>query len=190
MGDRDFHSVVKRTLRAQFDELNIDPSTIELVAFSHLHSDHTGNGTMFSNAQWLIQETEFEAGFAADAREHFFDPDTYAVLKSRAVKLNGAHDVFGDGSVVILSAPGHTPGHQVLFLNLPNYGPLILSGDLWHTEKNYSGSVVPSFNFDREQTLKSMKRIEAILSEKRATLWIEHDKDQYPDVPLAPGFVD
>ena len=141
-------------------------------------------------AQWLIQETEFEAGFAADAREHFFDPDTYAVLKSRAVKLNGDHDVFGDGSVVILSAPGHTPGHQVLFLNLPNYGPLILSGDLWHTEKNYSGSVVPSFNFDREQTLKSMKRIEAILSEKRATLWIEHDKDQYPDVPLAPGFVD
>ena len=67
MGDRDFNSVVKRTLRAQFDELNIDPSTIELVAFSHLHSDHTGNGMMFSNAQWLIQEADFDAGFDVDA---------------------------------------------------------------------------------------------------------------------------
>ena len=123
-------------------------------------------------------------------RKHFFDPDTYGALKGRAVKLNGDHDVCGDGSVVILSAPGHTPGPQVRFLDLPNYGPLVLSGDLWHTEKNYSGSVVPSFNFDREQTLKSMDRIAAILSEKGATLWIEHDKDQYPDVPLAPEFVD
>lgn len=190
MGDRDFRSVVKRTLQAQLDELNIDPSKIELVAFSHLHFDHTGNGTMFSNARWLVQEAEFNAGFGVDARERSFDPDTYGALKDRALKLNGDHDVFGDGSVVILSAPGHTPGHQVLFLDLPNYGPLILSGDLWHTEKNYSGSVVPSFNFDREQTLKSMDRIAAILLEKRATLWIEHDKDQYPDVPLAPNFVD
>jgi glyoxylase-like metal-dependent hydrolase (beta-lactamase superfamily II) len=171
-GDRDFHSVVKRTLRAQLDEMNIDPSNIEFVAFSHLHFDHTGNGMMFSNARWLVQEAEFEAGFTVDAREHFFDPDTYGGLKNRAVKLNGDHDVFGDGSVVILSAPGHTPGHQVLFLDLSNYGPVILSGDLWHT------------------TRKSMERIAAILLEKGAALWIEHDKVQYPDVPLAPDFVD
>jgi N-acyl homoserine lactone hydrolase len=188
--DRDFNSVVKRTLRSQLDEMGIDPAAIEFVAFSHLHFDHAGNGNLFSKAQWLVQESEFDLAFSEDAEKYFFDPTTYAALKDRAVKLNGDHDVFADGSVLLVSSPGHTPGHQVLFVDLANYGPVVLSGDLWHSQKNYDGSVVPSFNFDAEQTLESMQRVKDFIAEKQATLWIEHDRAQYPDVPLAPGFVD
>jgi glyoxylase-like metal-dependent hydrolase (beta-lactamase superfamily II) len=186
-GDRDFQSIVKRTLKAQLEALNVDSLAIELVAFSHLHFDHAGNGNLFRKARWLVQEPEFEAGFAPDAREHFFDPASYAELRDRAVLLNGDHDVFGDGSVMLLSTPGHTPGHQVLFVNLRNYGPLILSGDLWHTAKNHADSVVPAFNHDREQTLESMERISGVLADEQATLWIEHEP---PGVALAPAFVD
>ncbi len=189
-GDGAFQSTVGVTLAAQLAVLEVDPAGIEWVAFSHLHFDHAGNGSLFTNARWLVQEEEFDAGFADDAREHFFDPDQYDELKDRAVKLNGDHDVFGDGSVVILSAPGHTPGHQVLALEMPSYGPLVLSGDLFHTRKNRAGKVVPAFNFDRDQTLASMERVEAYLAEHGARLWIEHERDTYRDASLAPAFVE
>ncbi len=183
-------SKVKRTLAAQLEEIELDPGDVEFVAFSHVHFDHTGNGNLFTNARWLVQQPDFEAAFAADAREHFYDPDTYSELKERAVLLNGDHDVFGDGSVLLLSTPGHTPGHQVLAVDLRNRGRVLLSGDLWHTSKNRSGRVVPAFNFDAEQTLASMQRIEAYLAETGAALWIEHERSTYPDVPLAPTSID
>jgi glyoxylase-like metal-dependent hydrolase (beta-lactamase superfamily II) len=189
-GEGAWISRVKRTLAAQLAELGVDPARIEYVAFSHVHFDHTGNGNLFTNARWLIQRADFEAAFAVDAREHFYDPDSYAELKDRAVLLNGDHDLFGDGSVLLLSTPGHTPGHQVLAVELRNRGRVVLSGDLWHTSKNRAGRVVPSFNFDAEQTLASMRRVEAYLAETEAALWIEHERDTYPDVPLAPASID
>jgi glyoxylase-like metal-dependent hydrolase (beta-lactamase superfamily II) len=189
-GDGGFVSTVKRTLAAQLEEIGVDPADVEYVAFSHVHFDHTGNGNLFTNARWLVQQADFEAAFAEDAREHFYDPDTYDELKDRAVLLNGDHDLFGDGSVLLLSTPGHTPGHQVLALELRNRGRLLLSGDLWHTSKNRAGRVVPAFNFDAVQTLASMQRVEAYLAETGAALWIEHERDTYPDVPLAPASID
>ncbi len=189
-GDGAWISTVKRTLAAQLKEIGVDPARIEYVAFSHVHFDHTGNGNLFTTARWLVQRADFEAAFAEDAREHFYDPDTYDELKDRAMLLNGDHDLFGDGSVVLLSTPGHTPGHQVLALELRNRGRLLLSGDLWHTSKNRAGRVVPAFNFDAAQTLASMRRVEAYLAETGAALWIEHERDTYPDVPLAPASID
>ncbi len=189
-GDGAFISTVKRTLAAQLEEIGVDPADVEYVAFSHVHFDHTGNGNLFTTARWLVQQADFEAAFAEDAREHFYDPDTYDELKDRAVLLNGDHDLFGDGSVLLLSTPGHTPGHQVLAVDLRNRGRVLLSGDLWHTSKNRAGRVVPSFNFDAEQTLASMQRVESYLADTEATLWIEHERDTYPDVPLAPTSID
>ncbi len=189
-GDGAFVSTVKRTLASQLEEIGVDPARIEYVAFSHVHFDHTGNGNLFTNARWLVQRPDFEAAFAPDAREHFSDPDTYRELEDQAVLLNGDHDLFGDGSVLLLSTPGHTPGHQVLAVDLRNRGRVLLSGDLWHTSKNRAGKVVPAFNFDAEQTLASMERVEAYLAETGAALWIEHERDTYPDVPLAPASID
>ena len=83
--------------------------------------------------------------------------------------------MFGDGRVTLVAAPGHTPGHQVLLLDLEEFGPLLLSGDLWHFQVSRAQQRVPQFNVDAEQTIESMQKIEDLIDETGATLWIEHD---------------
>ncbi len=167
-------TTVTTTLAAQLDELGLTPADVDYLALSHMHYDHAGNANMFAGALWLVQRPEHEAAFG-DA-QGFFDRTLYADLETaETVILDGDHDVFGDGAVVIKSAPGHTPGHQVLFVNLVDPGPVVLSGDLYHFPENRLLKRVPSFNFDDAQTLASMDAIEDFLAESGARLWIEHD---------------
>ena len=104
--------------------------------------------------------------------------------------MTGNFDVFGDGSVIIISAPGHTPGHQVLLLRLKNYGPILLSGDLYHFVKSRELKAIPAFNTDAEKTLESMKKIEKIINTEEATLWIEHNLELAKSLNLAPAYYD
>ena len=103
-------------------------------------------------------------------------------------KLAGDRDVFGDGTVVILSTPGHTPGHQSLLVRLPKTGALVLSGDAVHFRDNWDHRRVPSMNTDRDQTLASMQRLATVLAEQRAQLWINHDKLQCSQLRHAPEY--
>jgi glyoxylase-like metal-dependent hydrolase (beta-lactamase superfamily II) len=120
-----------------------------------------------------------------------FDPSLYNKLKdAERLLIEGDHDVFGDGLVRIISAPGHTPGHQVLFLDLKNSGPVILSGDLYHFAISRQDRRVPAFNFDRELTLASMDRVEALVAETGATFWIEHELALFEQLKKAPEFYD
>ena len=105
-------------------------------------------------------------------------------------KLEGDHDVFGDGSVTILATPGHTPGHQSLLVKLPKTGALVLSGDAVHFKSNWENRGVPSANTDKDQTLASMQRIADILVKEKAQLWINHDKAQRDSLKMAPDFYD
>ena len=108
-----------------------------------------------------------------------FDPRYYGALAGNPrTLLDGDHDVFGDGTVRIISAPGHTPGHQVLLVDLVETGPVLLSGDLWHFRFNRAERRVPVFNTDPGQTLASMERIEQVLARTGAVLWLEHDLAQ------------
>ena len=167
-------TTVTVTLRAQLAALGYQPADITYLALSHLHYDHAGNANDFAVSTWLVQRPEHEAAFG-DARG-FFDRALYAELEtSETMLLDGDHDVFGDGTVVIKSAPGHTPGHQVLFVDLAETGPLVLSGDLYHFPENRTLKRVPTFNFDEAQTLASMDAVEDFLMESGARLWIEHD---------------
>ena len=167
-------TTVTATLRAQLEALGYQPADITYLALSHLHYDHAGNANDFAASTWLVQRPEHEAAFG-DV-QGFFDRALYAELESsETMLLDGDHDVFGDGTVVIKSAPGHTPGHQVLFVDLAETGPLVLSGDLYHFPENRTLRRVPTFNFDEAQTLASMDAVEDFLIESGARLWIEHD---------------
>jgi N-acyl homoserine lactone hydrolase len=171
-----FFTKLDRTLADQLAELGIGSSDVDFVAFSHMHWDHVGQANQFTEATLLIQRAEHEAAFVDEPTVSYFERELYADLEdNETVLLEGDHDVFGDGRVVIKSAPGHTPGHQVLFLDLEGTGPIVLSGDLYHFPESRKLRRVPQFNFDREQTLASMDRVEAFLDEKAAQLWIEHD---------------
>jgi N-acyl homoserine lactone hydrolase len=97
-------------------------------------------------------------------------------------------DVFGDGTVMLLRTPGHTPGHSSLLVKLPQMGPVILSGDAVHFRENYDSDGVPSFNYDRAQTVASIERIKKIAANLKATLIIQHDARDVEKLPVFPAF--
>lgn len=182
-------SRLDKTFAEQIKALNLDMHSFDYVAFSHFHYDHIGVANEVKDAVLLIQKEEYEAAFTNEEIFEHFQPPLYAGLRELELKvLKGDYDVFGDGSVEIISAPGHTPGHQVLYLDLPNYGPLVLSGDLYHFRISRSERRVPTFNYDAQASLKSMDKVEALLKKRNAKFWIEHERELFDTLKKAPAF--
>lgn len=173
----------------QLKSIGLDSSSVDIIAFSHIHFDHTGGANHFPNAKWLIQQTE-EDFINSDAIKgnSFYAPDSFSKLKNKKI-LNGDYDVFGDGSVVIKYYPGHTAGHQTLFLDLPNEGPTMLSGDIYHFEANREKGIVPQFNYDIPESENSIKAFEEFVKEKNAKVYIQHDKGNFDSMPKSPNYL-
>jgi glyoxylase-like metal-dependent hydrolase (beta-lactamase superfamily II) len=171
-------ATVTKPLKAQLAEVGYVPNEITYLAFSHCHGNHTANAGDFTGATWLVRQEERDAMFAQPADlTGCWAPEHYNALRnSKTVILtHDDYDVFGDGTVIIKFAPGHTPGHQVLFLNLPKTGPVLLSGDLYHYPEERTQHRIPKKEFSREQTEASRAAIEAFLKKSDAELWIQHD---------------
>lgn len=174
-----FSLSVTKPLSSQLEELGITPEEVDYLALSHLHDDHSGNANLFASSKLLIQQEEASAAFGENPQNYGMDPATYSKFsEDAAVILHGKHDVFGDGKVVIYPAFGHSPGHQVLFLDLKETGPVVLSGDLYHMSEAREVRSVPSFNSDPELSRNSMTDIEDLVSKTQATMWIQHDLEQ------------
>src|SRR6266851_3348074 len=170
-----------KTLAAQLAEIGVRSADITYVAVSHTHGDHVGNVALFPSSTILIQGAEYEWAMTQPVKPAF-------AATQPIEKLTGDRDVFGDGSVMILSTPGHTPGHQSLLVVLAKSGPVLLSGDAVHFRDNWENRRVPSMNFNREQTVASMQRIASVLETRKAQLWINHDKAQSAQLRYAPAF--
>lgn len=182
---------VSKTLAAQLKESGYAPETISSLGISHMHGDHVGNVGLFPRAMLLMQKEEYEAAFGPEPGKYGFDPAAYSTLRSNPVKtLEGDYDVFNDGTVVIKRMLGHTPGHQALYVRLPKTGNIFLSGDLVHYTDNWVHKRVPSFNFDKERSIKSMEETEQFLKANHAILWIQHDLEQNAKIKHAPAYYD
>jgi len=188
---------VNRPLLPQLAAIGYSPANITYLALSHYHGDHVANASLFAGSTWIVQKGDRDAILAPRPANpsptgRVPDPAFFAGLaKSKTVLLNGEdHDVFGDGTVVIKSTPGHTPGHQSLFLKLANTGNVLLSGDLYHYPEEITYKKVPSFDTDKEQTAKSREMIEAFVKQNRAQLWIQHDYTTGIKRKIAPAFYD
>jgi N-acyl homoserine lactone hydrolase len=192
-GTTEARATVYKTLRGQLAEIGYKPADINYLALSHNHYDHSANGNEFAGSTWLVAKAERDVMFpekppqkenAAAAR--------FAALKNSKTKiLDGDYDVFGDGSVIIVPTPGHTPGHQSLFVKLVKTGPIVLSGDLYHypvefadRNFNYTGGRVSDMERD------SRARLDAFMKEKGATLWIQHDILQFNQLKKSPEYYD
>jgi len=171
---------MKRTLASQLDEIGVKPADIRYLALSHSHGDHVGNVKLFPQATLVVQKAEYDW------------PDPLGVPRfpkdMKAIKAEGDHDLFGDGSVLLISTPGHSPGHQCLLVKLPKTGALMLTGDAVHTRANWENKRTPNQNFNHAQSLAMLDRMAEVLKQYNAAIWIGHEPSEVPQRKYAPAY--
>jgi N-acyl homoserine lactone hydrolase len=182
---------IRASLTAQLKASGYAPAQVTHLALSHYHWDHTANANAFARATWLVRQPEREAMFA-DKPLGTSTPMTYGALKSSKTIIETAdeHDVFGDGAVILKNAPGHTPGHQVLYVTLAKTGGVVLSGDLYHYPQERTMNRLPTFEFSEEQTRAARKAVEELLTRTKSQLWIQHDFNAHAKLKKAPEYYD
>jgi len=188
---------VDRPLLPQLAAIGYTPANITYMALSHYHGDHVANASLFAGSTWIVQKGDRDPILAPrpvppPATGRVPDPKFFEGLaNSKTILLNNEdHDVFGDGTVVIKSTPGHTPGHQALYLKLAKTGGVLLSGDLYHYPEEITFKKIPTFDTNKEQTAKSREMIEEFVKQNRAQLWIQHDYTTGIKRKIAPEFYD
>ena len=180
-----------KSLKTQLAEAGYAPRDITHVALSHYHYDHTANTNDFASATWLVRQVERDAMFSDKPPDNVQLATFNALRNSKTVIIKtDDYDVFGDGSVVIKWAPGHTPGHQTLFVKLAKTGPVLLSGDLYHYPEERTLDRVPAFDVDPAQTRRTRTAIDAFLKKNRGQLWIQHDFAATAALKKGPVFYD
>jgi len=177
--------VVTTSLREQLAEIGYAPADIDFLALSHAHFDHAGNAGQFSGATWIVQRDELASVDFDDAAQWGYLQN---LRSSRQRIVDGDHDVFGDGRVVLKFTPGHTPGHQSLYLRLAGTGPLVLSGDLYHLDAHRRLARIRLTDFDRELTAASRASLEQFLVDSGATLWIQHELMLWATLRKSPDY--
>jgi N-acyl homoserine lactone hydrolase len=179
------------TLESQLASAGYKPADVTHLALSHYHWDHTADANLFAGATWLASKLERDAMFSADPPGGT-RPETFSALKNSKTTVITAdeHDVFGDGSVVIKQATGHTEGHSVLFVKLAKTGPVVLSGDLYHYPAERTLNRLPTFEVSEEETKAARAELETFLKRTGAQLWIQHDLAAFRKVKLAPAYYD
>lgn len=182
----------KVTLADQLAKGGVKPEQIKYIGISHFHSDHIGGASAFPGATLLIGKGDWDiltrTNPPANLNPALLAPWITGGGKFEAVETD--KDVFGDGSVVMLYTPGHTPGHHSLVVRLPKSGAVLISGDAVHFRENFEGNGVPFFNADRAQTLASIDRIKKLMTNLNAKLVIQHDARDIGMLPTFPSSTD
>jgi N-acyl homoserine lactone hydrolase len=178
-----------KPLAGRLAEIGYAPADIQYLALSHFHWDHVGNGNLFASSTWLTPKAERDIMFM-DPPSPRTEPQNFAALKNaKTVFLaKDEYDVFGDKTVIIKAAPGHSPGHQVLYLKLAKTGPVVISGDLYHYLEERKLKKIPTTEFNAEQTVASRASVEAYIKKSGSQLWIQHDLIGYSKLKKSPEF--
>ena len=180
----------KVSLVDQLAKIDVKPDQIKYVGISHYHADHTGQVSSFPKATLLIGAREWDAITSPKPPEgaNFKPFESWIKGDSKVEPVPTDKDVFGDGSVIMLRTPGHTPGHSSLLVKLQQMGPVIITGDAVHFRENWDSDGVPWFNYDRAQTVASIERLKKIAANLKATVIIQHDARDIEKLPVFPAF--
>jgi len=184
-----WHAKLKTKLLGQLRQLEIAPNDVEYLSLSHLHPDHAGNANEFVESTFIVNELEHKYMFSKQIKSIF--GAYYADLENaKTITFKNEYDVFGDDTVVIKSMPGHTPGSSVLLVRLNKSGNILLSGDLYlHAQGRKLGTMF-QYNIDKQLTLDSRKKFEALAKKESATVIIQHEKQHFARLPKFPKFLD
>jgi len=180
-----------KPLLPQLAAAGYKPSDISYFVLSHYHYDHTANANAFAASTWIVQKAERDA-MLGNPPQGSVQPAHYTALKNAKTRIldNEDYDVFGDGTVRLIAAPGHTPGHQVLLVRLAKRGPVMLGGDLYHYPEERANARMPTIEFNAQQSGASRTKVEALLKQTGAELWIEHDIATHAGLPKAPAYIE
>ena len=189
---------MERTLTDQLVEIGLFTSDVDMISISHSHFDHSGQADQFQSAKWLVHSDEYAAMFpltqseedevTSEAESDEGSPNPFVSFASlEREEFTGEYDVFGDGSAIIIPTPGHTVGHTSLLVKLPEAGPILLTGDLYHRSESRALKRVPRFNADEAITLASMEVFEARAAAEGARIIIQHEMDDIADLPKSPA---
>ena len=179
----------KVSLVDQLAKLNLKPDQVRYVGISHYHADHTGQVASFPKALLLIGKGDWDRIASPNPPEgvNYKPFEGWTKGENKVEPLVNDKDVFGDGSVIVLNTPGHTPGHHSLLVKLPGTGAVIITGDAAHFRENYDSDGVPWFNYDRAQTIASLERLKKIAANTKATVIIQHDARDIGKLPAFPA---
>jgi glyoxylase-like metal-dependent hydrolase (beta-lactamase superfamily II) len=188
---QDRRVTISTPLKAQLASAGYEPADITYLALSHYHWDHVANANDFAGATWLVRQSERDGLFPQRPGDPP-QPSTHAYLQNSKTTIIAAdeYDIFGDGTVVIKSSPGHTPGHQVLYVKLAKTGSVVLSGDLYHYPEERTLNRLPVAEFDQAQTRRSREALEVFLTQTGAQLWIQHDLVAHARLKKVPDYYD
>lgn len=180
----------KDSIVDQLASIGLLPEDVKYIAFSHIHFDHTGGANNFPDATWLVQQTAVDFISGDDIKDNaLYDSSSFEKLTNKQV-LKGDYDVFKDGKVVIKYLPGHTAGHQGLFVDLAQAGPLMITGDTYHFRQNRLDSVVPQINYSIPESQISIHSFEDFVKSKNANVFIQHDMEDFKAMPKAPKIIE
>jgi glyoxylase-like metal-dependent hydrolase (beta-lactamase superfamily II) len=173
------------TVVDQLAQIGVRPQQVSLIGISHYHFDHTGQAVDFPQAKLMMGKADLDrlrrpGSTLAKALQPWLDGG------GPLEEIEGDKDVFGDGKVVMLALPGHTPGHHGLLVTLDGAGPVLLSGDVAHFRENLEGNGVPVYNADRADSLASMDRFRTMARNLKAIAVIQHEERDVPKLPAFP----
>lgn len=172
------------TLKAELAKAGMAPDTITYLALSHSDWDHVGNANDYAKSIWLTPKAERDFMFRPGIAARYLN--TYNLLEhARSIVYDGDHDVFGDGTVILKATPGHTPGHQSLYVKLANTGGVVLSGDLYHYAEERTLGRMPTEEIARG-TVASRAAMETFLKRTKSQLWIGHSVAFFEKSKKAP----
>ena len=183
---------LRETIVSQLAALGLRPRQVAILALSHVHSDHIGQAAAFGHARLIVGRKDWQMLTAAVSPPALEPARLRLWIDGRAPKtlVDGDYDVFKDGSVVMLATPGHTPGHHSLLVRLKTFGPVLLSGDLYHSESQRERQEPAPHDFDRAATLRSFHRFEAMAAALHATVVVQHDPGDIGKLPRFPRAAD
>ncbi len=159
----------------------LDLGTITRVVLTHLHFDHAGGLSLIpASVPVVVQRVEWEAGQKRTGVErNFFQPRDFAEAPANLTLVEGDHDLLGDGSVELLSTPGHTVGHQSVRI-----GDLVLGADVALFASGLDDHRFPAFGYSDEDQVSSAERLRE-LRDAGLTIQPGHDPDVLQPGPLA-----
>jgi N-acyl homoserine lactone hydrolase len=174
---------------SQLGGLGLSPADVTCVANSHWHFDHCGGNEFFPEARFLVQEREMRAARSpevlAQGRYRPSPADFQHPLRYEPV--DGEHDVFGDGTVVLIPTYGHTPGHQSLLVRPGRDRQLVFTADACYTRENMDRDVLPTVLWDEVEMAHSLRRLRDLRDRHGALTLYGHDPQQWQELPRAPA---